>query len=115
MVIQHRLMALPSVIKGRAASERNAHHASDATDPAIEIVIPGRIGGKAYGHEVFQLRDSIWKRESRDQNVRGRPIKLFVAHLFTDGANLEASSLVVIQNCTKDAGRVEMRVAIPID
>ena len=113
--IELRFMAPASVIEGGAATEPDAHGAFDAAHPAAKMSNPGRIRANPHGNKIFQFGDAIGKQEPCHQYVGGRPIELFLPHLIADGANLEAASLIVIQNCSKDAWRVEVGVTILID
>src|SRR5215472_8092695 len=108
-------MALTSIIKGGAATDRDPHRTLDAVDAPAKMAMPGRVGGQPYRHEIFQFSDAIGEQESRHQDVCRRPIELFAPHLIADRADLKATSFVVVQNCAKDAWSVEMRIAIPID
>jgi len=79
------------------------------------MVIPGRVGGKAHRHKVFQLGDPIREQEARYQNIRRWPIKLFVPHRLADWGDLESTSLYVVQERAKDAGRIKVWLTVPVD
>src|SRR5690349_13925706 len=108
-------MALSSVVKRWSACKGNTHRPFNATDSAVKMVIPARIGRKSHRHEVFQFRNSIPKQESCHQDVRGWQIQLLVSDIFTNSLNLEPPALVVVENCSEDTWRVEVRVTIPVD
>src|SRR5262249_53526694 len=74
-----------------------------------------RVGGKAHRHKVFQLGDPIREQEARYQNIRRWPIKLFVPHRLADWGDLESTSLYVVQERAKDAGRIKVWVTVPVD
>src|SRR5882672_1675490 len=79
------------------------------------MTILRRVGRQPYRHEVFQLGDSVRQQEARNQDVRGRPIELLAAHTIRFGRNLEPTSVLIVQNRSENAGRVEVWVAVPVD
>src|SRR5260370_1435978 len=115
MGIDHSLMVLSSVIESRAASQADADRTFDAPDPAIKMVVPGRIGRKAHRHEIHEFGDAVPVQESRDQNVGRRPVKLLVPDAFGERTNLESASLFVVQNRSENAGGVKIRETIPVN
>ena len=71
--------------------------------------------GKPRWHEIFQLGDPIRQKEPRNQDVGRRPIELLVPDTVGVGGNLESAPFFVIEDRSKDAGRVEVWVAVPVD
>src|SRR4029077_21063096 len=55
------------------------------------------------------------QKEPRNQDVGRRPIELLVPDTVSVGGNLEPAPFFVIQDRSKDARRVEVLVAVPVD
>jgi effector-binding domain-containing protein len=79
------------------------------------VVIPWRVRRKANRHEVLQLSNPVRKQEARYQDIRRGPIKLFVPHMIADWGDLKSASIYVVQERSKDTGRIKVRVTIPVD
>src|SRR6267378_4906685 len=111
----HGLMREPAVIEGGAAYGRNPGRPANAADTPIKMMVLGRIGGQPGGHEVFHFGDAIRQQKARYQDIGGRPVKLLLPHAVSEGGNLKPSALFVVEDGPEYAGRVELRITVPVN
>ena len=78
------------------------------------MAILRRVGRQPYRHEVFQLGNSVRQQEARNQDVRGRPIELFVPHAIRVGRNPETAAILVIQKRAENAGESKCQSIEPL-
>src|SRR4029077_9155898 len=67
------------------------------------------------GHVILHLAHAICMQKTRNENGGIRPIELLVNDLVPRQGNPKAPAFPVIQNCGKDAWRIEVRQAEPVD
>src|ERR1700719_562419 len=61
------------------------------------------------------MNSTVQSQSVCNQDVGRRPIELLVADTVGVGGNLESAPFFVIQDRSKDAGRLEVWVAVPVD
>src|ERR1700680_203204 len=108
------LVGLSAVVERGQAGDGNAARAPDTADAAVEVEIFVRVRRKTGGHEIFQLGDAIFVRETRDEYIGGGPIELLLLEAIGDGHDLEVAALFVVQDGAEDAGGIEVGGTVPI-
>jgi hypothetical protein len=87
---------------------------ADVTRSVAQLSAPDEMS--ALIQPSYLHHDSYYCTCNAKASARWRPVRLLAASSESaDGANLEPASFVVIENCPEDAGRVEVRVTIPVD
>src|SRR5262245_53322596 len=106
-------MRVSSVIEGGTAGQSKCHAAANNVDAANEPLMTGFPLGNADGHEVSDLTDAVRRQKPCHQHVGIRLIKLLVAEATRRGGDLETPALVVIEERSEYARRIEARKAKP--
>src|SRR4051812_49118117 len=110
-----QLMSLPAIVKRRTADGCETNRSADAQDATMQLMEHRRIRGPGDGHEVLNFGDAVFQRESRDQNIGGGPVELLVAYPLSNRLDPKAPTFGIVENRSKDARRVKVGRAVPID
>src|SRR5262249_40999729 len=95
------------VVKGRITHKLERYFTTDDSHPADEHIGRGR--RLAHRHVVLDLADSVSMQESRDEDIRVRPIKLFIAKVAPDRRYAKPPALFCIKDRGKDARGIKVR------
>src|SRR5262249_43290493 len=109
------LVSIAPIVEGRVALHPESHASAHHLYAAHYLPPPGRRYIPSDRHVIGDLRDSVRREEPRDEDVRFRPIKLFVSAYFGHGRDLEISALLVIEDGGKDARGIEPGKTEPIN
>src|SRR6266571_8608575 len=110
------LVLVPSVIESWKALQAKSHAPCYSADTPNDLMVVRRRVDQAAsldGHEINKLSNPVGRKKTGDQHVGIRQIKLFAA-LRGQGADLEISSLFIIQDGREDGRRIEVRQTAPI-
>src|SRR5215475_11268925 len=108
-------MKITRVVERRVALQLESHASANHFDAAHYLPASRRGCFPADGHVISDLGDPIRREEPRNEDIRLRPIKLFVNDSIDSRRNLEISAFPVIENGGEDARRVEPRKTEPIN
>ena len=101
------------VVERGMAFQAEAHRSPNGAYATHQVMANG--ADDFNRHEVGNLGNPRAAVEPGDENVGVRPIKLLARDHLLDGRDLESAALLVVQNCSEHAGRIESRHAKPVD
>src|SRR3712207_4037715 len=108
-------MIIPGVIESRRTFHPEFHLSAYHLDPADQLVAALAVHGGVDRHVVRDLRDPFGCEEAGDKDVGVRPVELFAGDALRNRGDLEASTLLVVEDGREDARGVEVRHAQPVD
>ncbi len=94
-------MHITSVVESGAALQPERHCPPYHLDLAHHLAVFGYGCVAADGHVIGEFGDSVRRKNSRDENIRFRPIELFVSYFVRLRTDPEASASPVIENRAK--------------
>ena len=109
-------MRLSCIVKGRLAGHFKGERAACNVHGAYQVVLVESGSCVLDRHEIGDLTDPCMTQKTRDEDIGGRKIHLLQIYACVlEGSNAEEAALCTIENGSKDAGRVKIRDAAPID
>src|SRR2546421_11633128 len=109
-------MRLSCIVKGRLAGHFKGERAACNMHCAYQVVLVESGSCVLDRHEIGDLTDSGMVKKARDEDIGGRKIHLLQIYArVLEGSDAEEAALCTIENGSKDAGRVKIRDAAPID
>ena len=110
-----RLVWLAAVVEPRCNVQSEGHLTPYAPQHANQPV--PRRGNLRTGnrHEVDHFTDTCLGQKTRDENGSVRIVELMPIEGINRRSDPEVPALIIIQQATEDAGRVETRGAKPVD
>src|SRR5579883_73515 len=112
---QAGLVLIASIIKGGPAGQNNLQRAIDDVDRADQGVLKLVRLASLDGHEIGQFRVAIMRSKTRQQNIRIGIIELLILAGHVGGMDAEEAPFLRVEQCAKDARRVDAWKTIPID
>src|SRR5262249_14578 len=107
-------MRLPRVVESRLAFEPEAHGPAHGPHNANDLVHLPAAAHVLDRHEVDHFADTLGAKKARQQHVAVGQVHLLVLSL-VEARDLEEASFALIENGGKNAWRVELRKATPVD
>jgi hypothetical protein len=108
-------MVGPRVVKARGHVYDEAHlpaHCEQPTDYAVAVC---GLTDARRGHEVLHLAHAVGHQEASDEDVGVGQVELFGAPAVAVGRDAEHAASIGVEDRPKNAGRVKVRAAVPVD
>jgi hypothetical protein len=98
-------VVISSVVESGAALHPESHGSSNQVYPSDQAMLMSIFSPRLLNwHEVHDLTHAVRRKEPGDQDIRLRPVQLFMSNSIGNRGDGEVASLFVIQNCTEHAG-----------
>src|SRR5262245_56805155 len=108
-------MWITRVVEGWVTLQPESHASAYHLDTAHHLPASRRLCIHADGHVIGDFGDSVRREEPSDEDIRLRPIKLFVRGHIGYRRDLEMSAFLFIQDGGEDARGVKPGITEPID